>query len=300
MSVRLFAGGALALLLSALSVPAVAPVLAAQANERVIYVNAWDKNTRAPITGLGVDAFTVREDGRAREVLRVTPASSPMPIAILVDNTQAARDHIADIRKGLTSFVKALNGIGPIAIIGVADRPTILRDYTTDPKQLIDGVNKVFAMPDSGATLLDAIVETSQGLQRREDDRAAIVILTTENLEFSERHYKEVLEALARGGASLHAVVMTTPAGSSLDEPSRNRAFVLDRGPKDSGGTRIDVLTSQAFEAKLLELAAILKSQHRVVYARPQQLIPPQKIEVTATKANIEMSGGQARGQAAK
>jgi hypothetical protein len=242
----------------------------------------------------------VREDGRAREVLRVTPASSPMPIAILVDNTQAARDHIADIRKGLTSFVKALNGIGPIAIIGVADRPTILRDYTTDPKQLIDGVNKVFAMPDSGATLLDAIVETSQGLQRREDDRAAIVILTTENLEFSERHYKEVLEALARGGASLHAVVMTTPAGSSLDEPSRNRAFVLDRGPKDSGGTRIDVLTSQAFEAKLLELAAILKSQHRVVYARPQQLIPPQKIEVTATKANIEMSGGQARGQAAK
>ena len=300
MSVRLFAGGALALLLSALSVPAVAPVLAAQANERVIYVNAWDKNTRAPITGLGVDAFTVREDGRAREVLRVTPASSPMPIAILVDNTQAARDHIADIRKGLTSFVKALNGIGPIAIIGVADRPTILRDYTTDPKQLIDGVNKVFAMPDSGATLLDAIVETSQGLQRREDDRAAIVILTTENLEFSERHYKEVLEALARGGASLHAVVMTTPAGSSLDEPSRNRAFVLDRGPKDSGGTRIDVLTSQAFESKLLELAAILKSQHRVVYARPQQLIPPQKIEVTATKANIEMSGGQARGQAAK
>jgi len=300
MSVRLFAGGALALLLSALSVPAVTPVLAAQANERVIYVNAWDKNTRAPITGLGVDAFTVREDGRAREVLRVTPASSPMPIAILVDNTQAARDHIADIRKGLTSFVKALNGIGPIAIIGVADRPTILRDYTTDPKQLIDGVNKVFAMPDSGATLLDAIVETSQGLQRREDDRAAIVILTTENLEFSERHYKEVLEALARGGASLHAVVMTTPAGSSLDEPSRNRAFVLDRGPKDSGGTRIDVLTSQAFEAKLLELAAILKSQHRVVYARPQQLIPPQKIEVTATKANIEMSGGQARGQAAK
>jgi len=300
MSVRLFAGGALALLLSALSVPAVAPLLAAQANERVIYVNAWDKNTRAPITGLGVDAFTVREDGRAREVLRVTPASSPMPIAILVDNTQAARDHIADIRKGLTSFVKALNGIGPIAIIGVADRPTILRDYTTDPKQLIDGVNKVFAMPDSGATLLDAIVETSQGLQRREDDRAAIVILTTENLEFSERHYKEVLEALARGGASLHAVVMTTPAGSSLDEPSRNRAFVLDRGPKDSGGTRIDVLTSQAFESKLLELAAILKSQHRVVYARPQQLIPPQKIEVTATKANIEMSGGQARGQAAK
>ena len=80
-----------------------------------------------------------------------------------------------------------------VGLIGVADRPTILRDYTTDLKQQLDGVNKVFAMPDSGATLLDAIVETSKGLQRREDDRAAIVILTTENVEVSTLHYKDVI-----------------------------------------------------------------------------------------------------------
>lgn len=292
MSHRLFAGGAFALLFSA--------VVFAQANERVLYVNAWDARTRAPITGLGVKDFVVREDDRSREVLRVTPATSPMPIAILVDNSQAARDHIADIRKALTSFVKALSGVGPISIIGVADRPTILRDYTTDPRHLLDGVGKVFAMPDSGATLLDAIVEVSKGLERREDDRAAMVILTTENVEFSTRHYKDVLESLARGGAALHAVVLTTPAGSSLNEEARNRAFVLDRGPRDSGGTRTDVLTSQAFEDKLLELAAILKHQHRVVYARPQQLIPPQKIEVASARTGVEVSGAPARGQAAR
>ena len=143
----------------------------------------------------------MREDGARREVLRVTPATSPMPVAILVDNSQAARDHIADIRKALTSFVKTMSGVGPIAIVGVADRPTILRDYTTNQKQLLDGVSKVFAMPDSGATLLDAIVEISKGLQKREEDRAAMVMLTTENTEFSNRHYNEVLEALAKGGA---------------------------------------------------------------------------------------------------
>jgi hypothetical protein len=295
---RLIAGGAFALLIC---LPSVAlRSAAAQANERVLYVNAWDGNTRAPITGLGVSDLAVREDERSREVLRVTPATSPMPIAILVDNSQAAREHIADIRRALAAFVKALNGVGPIAIIGIADRPTILRDYTTDPKQLLDGVGKVFAMPDSGATLLDAIVETSRGLQRREEDRAALVLLTTENVEFSTRHYNEVLEELERGGAAMHAVVLTTPAGSSLSDEARNRAHVLDRGPRESGGTRVDVLTSQAFEARLLELAAILKSQHRVVYARPQQLIPPQKIEVSAAKAGIEVSGSPARGQAVR
>lgn len=288
----LISGGATALLLST--------IVIAQGNERVLYVSAWDQKTRAPITGLGTDAFAVREDGARREVLRVAPATTPMAVAILVDNTQAAREHIAETRRALTSFVHALDGIGPIAIIGVADRPTILRDYTTDQKQLEAGVGKVFAMPDSGATLLDAIVETSKGLQKRTEDRAAIVILTTENVEFSTRHYNDVLEGLAKGGAMLHAVVLTTPGGTSMDEAARNRAFVLDRGPRDSGGTRIDVLASQAFDVKLKELAAILKSQHRVTYSRPETLIPPQKVEVSATKAGVEANGGPARGQAAR
>jgi hypothetical protein len=289
---RLIASGVGTLLLSTL--------LAAQGNERVAYVTAWDARTRAPITGLGTDAFVIREDGAQREVLRVTPATSPMAIAVLVDNSEAARDNIADIRRGLTAFVKAVDGLGPVAIIGVADRPTILRDYTTNQKQLEDGVGRVFAMPGSGATLLDAIVETSNGLRKREEDRAALVIVTTENREFSTRHYSDVLEALGRGGAMMHAVVLNTPAGSSLDDAARNRASVLDRGPRESGGTRSDLLASQAFEVKLLELAAILKSQHRVVYSRPQTLIPPQRTEVSSAKAGVEASGGPARGQAAR
>lgn len=289
---QLIAGGAAALLLFT--------TVLAQGTERVAYVSAWDAKTRAPITGLGTDAFSIREDGVRREVIRVTPATTPMPVAILVDNSQAATLHIADIRRALTTFVKALDGIGPIAIIGVADRPTILRDYTTNQQQLEDGIGKVFAMPDSGATLLDAIPETSKGLQKREEDRAAIVVLTTENLEFSNEHYSEVLDELKKGGAMLHAVILNTPAGSSLDDAARNRAVVLDRGPRESGGTRTDVLSSQAFEAKLKELAAIMKSQYRVVYSRPQTLIPPEKLEITSTRPGVDVSGGQARGQGAR
>jgi hypothetical protein len=298
---QLLAGGAAALLLflAAFSAPSAA-LSAAQGNERVAYVNAWDAKTRAPITGLGPTDVIVREDGARREVLRVTAASSPMPVAILVDNSQAARNHISEIRRALASFVTALDGLGPIAVIGIADRPTILRDYTTDQKLLSDGVGKVFAMPGSGATLLDAIVEISKGLQRREEDRAALVLLTTENIEFSNRHYNDVLEELKKGGAQLHAVVLQTPAGASLSDEARNRAFVLDRGPIDSGGTRVDVLASNAFELKMKELAAILKHQHRVVYSRPETLIPPEKIEISSAKAGVEASGAPARGQAAR
>jgi hypothetical protein len=223
-----------------------------------------------------------------------------MAIAVLVDNTQAATNSIADIRRALTAFLTAVDGLGPVSIVGVADRPTVLRDYTTNQKLLEDGVGRVFAMSGAGATLLDAIVEVSQGLRKREEDRAAMVIITLENREFSTRHYSEVLEALARGGAMMHTVVLNTPAGSMLTDEARNRASVLDRGPRESGGTRTDILASQAFEPKMRELAAILKSQHRVVYSRPQTLIPPERTEVSSAKPGVEASGGPARGQAAK
>lgn len=293
--IRLLAGGAAALLLSLTSLSV--PSFARQGIERVAYVNAWDEKTHAPVTGLGPKDLKIHEDGVPREILRVSPATSPMPVAVLVDNSQAANRVIADIRKAMDTFVKELNGLGPVAIIGIADRPTILRDYTTDQKQLADGVGKIFAMPGSGATLLDAIVEISKGLQRREEDRAAMVLLTTENIEFSNRHYNDVLEELAKGGAQLHAVTLQTPAGASLNDEARNRASVLDRGPRESGGTMTYVLAANAFETKMKELAAILKNQHRVVYSRPQTLIPPKKIEIESAKAGVEANGALARGQ---
>lgn len=290
--IRLAAGGAAALFISV--------TLAAQAAERVLYVSVFDEKTRAPITGLRTTDFVVREDGASREVLRVGPATTPMPIAVIVDNSEAATDAIADLRKALGAFFRDIDGLGPVALITVADRPTVVRDYTTDQKQLQDAAKRVFAAPQSGATLLDAIPEISKGLGKRESDRAAIVVVTTENVEHSTRHYKDVLDALEKSGVMMHVLVLTGPGGSSLDDAARNRASVLDLGPKMSGGTRFDVVTSMGFEGRMQELAKILKSQHQVVYARPDRLIPPEKIEVAAAKAGLVAVGAPARGQPVK
>lgn len=276
------------------------PLAAAQARERVLYVNAFDRDTRKPVAGLGVRDFVVREDGIAREVLRVTPATTPMAIALLVDNTQAASSAIPDIRSAVTAFVKMTEGLGPTALIGYADRPTILTDYTTSSKTLLAGVGRVFAMPGSGATLLDAIRETAQGLGRREEDRAAIVVIATEHTEFSNLHYAQVLDTLRKSGAQLHVVLMTTPGASLTSDEARNRASVLDRGPRESGGIRWDVLAASAFSGQLENVAQVLKTQYRVIYARPESLIPPERVEVSAAKAGVEANGAPARGQAVR
>jgi VWFA-related protein len=272
--------------------------LLAQARERVMYVSMLDSTTQKPVRDLGPDAFVVREDGTRREVLRVTPATTPLPIAIIIDNSQAAAPTIADLRKALTTFVSAIDGAGPVAIVTVADRPTIVTDYTTSQKELLDSVGRLFHVPNSGATLLDAISDVAKGLEKRETDRAAIVVVTTENIDYSHLQYQDVLKAIKSSGVSTHVVVLVNPNGSFSTDEARNRATVLDRGPRESGGVRMDVLTSMSFESRLKDLATILKSQYRVVYARPESLIPPERIEVSAAKPGLEARGIPARGQA--
>ena len=51
-----------------------------------------------PVPDLGPSDFIVREDGVAREVLRVAPAIEAMQIAVLVDNSAAARNDISRAR----------------------------------------------------------------------------------------------------------------------------------------------------------------------------------------------------------
>ena len=125
----------------------------------------------APVTSLTAADFRVREDGVAREVLKAGPATEPLTIALLVDDSQAAGRSIQMIREGVQKFVTALAGKAEIAIITYGDRPTIAVDYTTDQKKLLDGAGRLFPASGSGAYLLDAIVDASKGLQKRSPAR---------------------------------------------------------------------------------------------------------------------------------
>jgi VWFA-related protein len=271
--------------------------LAAQTRERVAYVSVIDSKTQAPVPDASPEAIAIREDGVRREILRMTRASSPMPIAIVVDNSQAMEPAITDLREALMAFIQAVDGVGPVAIFTIGDRPTILQEYTTSRETLTAAVSRLFHAPNSGATLLDTLADVSRGLSKREADRAAIVVLAGEHTEFSNLHYSNVLDELRDSEAMMYAIVLVNPNGATATDEARNRATVLDRGPRESGGMRIDVLTSMAIEAQLKVFAEMLKSQYRVTYARPEALIKPERVQISAAKPGLEAYGAPARGQ---
>jgi VWFA-related protein len=263
--------------------------------ERALFVSAVDKDGE-PVSGLGPDAFVVREDGVRREVLRVSRATEPIDIAILVDNSTAASDEITFFRDGLSKFVAKMGPGNNVAVIALADRPTILVDYTNDTKRLSDAVGRLFPMPQSGMTLLDAVLETAQGLARRETPRAVIVPVITDGIEFTNRYSTDVVSALERVDAAMHAVTIGQFSYAE-DHGIRERTFLLGNGPSKSGGQQITLLSPHGLDQALQRLARELSSQYKVIYGRPQSLIPPERTEVSSAKTGVTMRGAPARGE---
>ena len=263
----------------------------AQAIQRTMYVSALD-DAGAPVAGLGPSDFMVREDNAAREVLRVGPADDPMQVAILVDNSQAARNYISDIRNGVEGFVTDMtNGTkNELSITAVAERPTNLASPSTDRAQLMKGVYRIFEQRGSGSYLLDGIIEIGKGYSKREAKRPVIVVVATEGPEFSNRRWEDVLKPVHDVGAALHVLVLGPPS-NDISEEARNRSAVLDDGPRTTGGRRESLLASSALPGALKKLAAELNGQYKVTYARPQSLIPPEKVVVSAARPGFTARG---------
>jgi VWFA-related protein len=266
-----------------LAVLAFVPSAYGQADERVIYASVVDKDG-SPVLDLTVKDFIVREDGQAREVLRVERDTDPLQIALLVDNSVSMRPRLNVLRKAVAAFIDGTRDGVQLAIITLAERPTILAGYTTDRAALRKAAEGMFAY-EAGNYLLDGIAETSQGLAKRTSARSAIAVITGIGPELSYRQYTEVLRFFRAGGASLHVLQMGSAIGS------QGREIVISRGTSETGGRFEEVLVQTSLEMKSRQLATEVSNQYRVTFARPSRLVPPSKTEVSVRRTDLRARG---------
>jgi Ca-activated chloride channel family protein len=258
---------------------------ASQARATTIYAAVVD-DKGVPVPGLTADEFIVREDGVVREVLKAGPATDPMQVALLVDDSQAATGAIPYIRDGLTAFIDALKERAEMAIITVGERPTSVVQYTSSVEELKRGVGRIFARPGSGAYLTEAINDASRGIQKRKAARPVIVVLSIEAVEFSTLHYQQVLKELYASGATLHVIGLGTTTAAMNDE-MRSRNTVIVDGTDNTGGRRDTLLTPQAIPDRMKQLADELLNQYAVTYARADTLIPAERVSVSVKRPGL-------------
>jgi VWFA-related protein len=253
---------------------------------REVYVSVLDRKG-VPVPDVTPADLIVKEDGKVREVLGVRPADKLLQIALLVDDSQAATDSTSYMREGLAALLERLHGKAEIALITIGERPTVVTQYTKDTELLKKATNRLFPRTGAGAYLLDAISDASRGLAKREADRPVILAISFEiGVDYSNRHYTQVLDELMKSGATLHVVAIGSP-NASLSDEMRNRNIVIADGTDRTGGRRDQVLALSGIPDKLKQVGDELVNQYVVTYARPDTLVPPEKLEVTSKRPNV-------------
>lgn len=260
---------------------------AAEAEVRAVTVTFTDDKGN-PVEGLVQEEVALLENGVARDVTALQPDRRPLTLVLLVD-TSAAVDssYRLTMVEALMGFLGRLPAGSTYALWTTGDRPTKIVDYTDDVSAASRALKRV--APQGGNTMLDALVEASEDLKKREGERTAVVAVTAVGVEFSSRDRFRVV-AEAQKNAGLFAAVQIEEGVTDFENRG-NYDYVLGDLTKKTGGLHETTLSFMGLDAALRRLNAQLRAQYRLSYATLPEL-KNRKIEVKVARPGVKVRVG--------
>ena len=262
------------------------------ARTSTVFVTALEENG-APVVDLAADDFTIKEDGKSREVLKAELARAPVQVAIIVDDNGTGI-----FRAGLVSFVRLMQGRGEMTLSTVVGQTQRLVEYTTDVDRLATAIVALTARPGTpdGGQLLEGIFQAAKEQEKRDAERPVIVVVTVGGEEHSTLPAHHVLDQLARSGSTLYVITVannTLRVMRPIDKPSAlleenlNLSEVLGEGPKQTGGWREVIVAAPGITPGLQRIAAELKAQYAVAYSRPAKGKATERLAVSINRRGV-------------
>lgn len=282
---------------TALALTLLSGVLAAQTaapstSSRTIYVTVTDKGG-LPVEDLTATDVEIKEGGKAVAVTQVGRATTPLQIALIVDDNGTGL-----FRSPLARFVQRLDGHAVMSLSSVVGQTMKLVEYTPSTDALLNGIATLNARPGTpdGGQLLEGISEAAKELTRLEAARPVIIALTVGGEEHSTATSDHVLDQLRKSGAALHVfsvessalrATAATAGPRDLLQENMHLNRVLGDGPKQSGGRHQSIVASTGFLLGLQRLASELTSQYRITYTLPAGAKPSERLTVSTTRKGL-------------
>jgi VWFA-related protein len=262
------------------------------ARTNTVFVTAIEENG-APVVDLVAEDFTIKEDGKSREVLKAELARAPAQVAIIVDDNGTGI-----FRAGLVSFVRLMQGRSEMTLSTVVGQTQRLVEYTTDVDRLATAIVGLTARPGTpdGGQLLEGIFQAAKDQEKRDAERPVIVVVTVGGEEHSTLPAHHVLDQLARSGSTLYVITVannTLRVMRPIDKPSAlleenlNLSEVLGEGPKQTGGWREVIVAAPGITLGLQRIAAELKAQYAVAYSRPPKGKATERLAVSINRRGV-------------
>jgi hypothetical protein len=263
---------------------------------RTVYVSATDRKD-VPVTDLGVRDFVLKEGGDIREILKVEPATAPMRIAIIVDDSGTGI-----FRVPVANFVNQLLGRAEFGIKQVIAQAQKLVDYTSDIALLRAAIFRLGVRGETpdGGRVVEAIFDTSKELH--DVERPVIIVLTDTYAAYSSLPAHYVFTELQSSGALLYVIAVARMAAlnpshvpvakerpSDLLEHQLDINRVLGDGPKQSGGRRMEIGGLGGTIPELQAVAAELRHQYQITYLVPAGEKLNQKLSLSTKRRGVSV-----------
>jgi VWFA-related protein len=262
---------------------------AAEPMTRTVYVTVTDGQD-APVPGLTAADFTVKEGGKEREIVKVEPATATMHLALVVEERLIAD---GGVRMGLFEFMKRVNQSAEISLITVGLRNQTLVDYTSSPDALVDALNRLSLNPNPNSNMTEGIREAAKAIEADHAERPVMVVVAISGGQAGGAPSKDVLDAVRQSRVVMHSVTLAggdTNNGdvSSLGDAS-NREHVLGDGPKQSGGRRLEIVTTSATQKALQQVAGDLLAQYAITYTLPDGVKPEKRFSASLKRKGASL-----------
>ena len=264
------------------------------ATTRTVYVTITD-DKGAPVTDLTAANFKVKEGGKDREVVKAGQATTKAHLALMVEERLIAD---TQTRVGLFEFVKRMSGVAEISLVTVGLRNNSLTPFVTDVNVVLKAINELSLNPQPISNLTECISDMAKTFDQQNVERPVMVVVAFSGGQVGATA-SSILNTLRQSGATLFAVTFSgggsgnsSNLGTMGDEAGREQ--VLGDGSKQSGGRRIEVVTTAAIQKSLQQVADDLAAQYQISYALPDGVKPDKRFNLSVDRKGLTVRPPQA------
>ena len=248
------------------------------ATTRTVHLAAVDAKG-AVITDLTAADLTVKEGGKDVQVASLAADTSPMQVAIIVDDggTGGFQPLVAQV-------LQATIARAEFSIRQMSPQALVIQDFTQDIASLKTALSrlgqrgKIVPEPEQ---LVEGIADAAKDHTRRKSTRPVILVLTIGGDDAQSSNVDQVLSQLVTSGAILDV----------LSLPSTPISRVLGDGPKFTGGRTETVggNSSTALQAATAKIIDHLMNQYLLTYTLPDGAKANDRISIATKRKGVTL-----------
>lgn len=191
------------------------------------------------VSGLGVNDFTMSDNGLRQKILHFDLGNGPLSIVILVENSSRIAPLLPDIRRAGIVFSETLMGSeDEVAVLSFHDSVSRLTEFTTD-RELVQHTINELEEGTQGCKLFDALAMAVQMLSYRHQvqptadlpERRRIIVAVSEATDVgSGEHLDRVLHRAQLSNVTIYSIGLSTTLAELKSPPKDLRLQVVPQG----------------------------------------------------------------------